>query len=104
MTITAKFAGTCPVCRQPIVPGAKVEWAKGSQARHVACATAGASAPAPQSATMWSRGERIMVADMPRGGRRGGSRRTGCSCGSREDYNGDLIPSGRNCASCEHDA
>ena len=31
-------------------------------------------------------------------------RRTGCSCGSREDKNGDLIPSPRNCAQCEHDA
>jgi hypothetical protein len=29
---------------------------------------------------------------------------TGCSCGSREDSAGDLIPSSRNCASCEHDA
>jgi hypothetical protein len=99
MTITAKYAGTCPICRQSIAPGQKVEWAKGSQARHVACATA-----TPQAAPVWSRGERIMVADLPRGGRRGGSRRTGCSCGSREDYNGDLIPSDRNCASCEHDA
>jgi hypothetical protein len=45
MTITAKYAGTCPVCRQSITPGAKVEWTKGSQARHVACAQ-GVSAPA----------------------------------------------------------
>ena len=29
---------------------------------------------------------------------------TGCSCGSREDSCGDLIPSSRNCSSCEHDA
>lgn len=31
-------------------------------------------------------------------------RRTGCSCGSREDSSGQLIPSRNNCASCEHDA
>lgn len=38
--------------------------------------------------------------------RRSGSRgrRTGCSCGSREDESGNLIPSDRNCSSCEHDA
>lgn len=35
---------------------------------------------------------------------RGGGRRTGCSCGSREDSFGDLVPSPRNCASCRHDA
>jgi hypothetical protein len=29
---------------------------------------------------------------------------TGCSCGSREDSYGDLIPSDRNCSSCEFDA
>ncbi len=31
------------------------------------------------------------------------SRRTGCSCGSREDQYGDLVPSPRNCRCCEHD-
>jgi hypothetical protein len=29
---------------------------------------------------------------------------TGCSCGSREDSAGQLIPARRNCESCEHDA
>lgn len=38
------------------------------------------------------------------GRKTGGSRRTGCACGSREDSYGDLIHSDRNCASCEHDA
>ncbi len=33
-----------------------------------------------------------------------GSRRTGCSCGSREDATGQLIESPRNCASCVRDA
>jgi len=38
MTITAKFATVCPCCSQRIQPGSKVEWTKGSKARHVACA------------------------------------------------------------------
>lgn len=29
---------------------------------------------------------------------------TGCSCGSREDGYGDLMPSPRNCQSCRYDA
>jgi len=38
--------------------------------------------------------------------RRSSSRgqRTGCSCGSREDSAGDLIPSVSNCQSCNFDA
>jgi len=39
MVITARFASVCPCCSQRIVPGSKVEWSKGSQARHIACAT-----------------------------------------------------------------
>lgn len=31
-------------------------------------------------------------------------RRTGCSCGSREDRYGNLIYSERNCWQCKHDA
>jgi hypothetical protein len=31
-------------------------------------------------------------------------RRTGCSCGSREDEDGVLIDSPNNCRSCEFDA
>jgi hypothetical protein len=49
MTITAKYAGTCPSCRKPIAPGQKVEWAKGSQARHVSCAAGGVAPIAPVS-------------------------------------------------------
>jgi len=82
MTITAKYAGTCPACGQPIAPGAKVEWAKGSQARHVSCV---AGAP---------------VATAPRFG--GGAlkgRRTGCRCGSIEGY-----PRNSDCWTCRHDA
>lgn len=37
MTITAKFASVCPCCQSRIAVGDKVEWSKGSKARHVAC-------------------------------------------------------------------
>lgn len=37
MVITAKFASVCPCCSIRIVAGSKVEWSKGSPARHVAC-------------------------------------------------------------------
>lgn len=37
MIITAKFASVCPCCSIRIVAGTKVEWSKGSPARHVAC-------------------------------------------------------------------
>jgi len=86
MTITAKYAGTCPACRQPIAPGQKVEWAKGSQARHVTCVSA-----ADGGAT------RVFVRDMPRGGALRG-RRTGCRCGSIEGY-----PRSSDCRQCQYD-
>lgn len=38
MIITAKFASTCPCCSARIEAGEKVEWTKGSKARHAACA------------------------------------------------------------------
>lgn len=87
MTITAKFASICPCCNVRITPGAKVEWTKGSPARHVTCGAASTT-----TTTSYAR----KVA--------GPGRRTGCSCGSREDGNGNLISSGRNCSSCNHDA
>jgi hypothetical protein len=37
MIITAKFASICPCCNVRIDVGSKVEWSKGSKARHVAC-------------------------------------------------------------------
>lgn len=64
MTITAKFASTCPCCSKPIRPGEKVEWAKGEKARHVACAgtasatTEAAAAPAGRSITVERVGRR----------------------------------------------
>lgn len=45
MIINAKFASTCSCCRQPIAVGTKIEWAKGSPAKHVACAVDTAAAP-----------------------------------------------------------
>jgi hypothetical protein len=87
MIITAKFASVCPCCSVRIVPGAKVEWSKGSPAKHVACVSVTVTVARPAAR---------------RGELRG--RWTGCSCGSREDSYGDLIPSDRNCGSCEHDA
>jgi hypothetical protein len=47
MMITAKFASVCPCCRQPIQVGSKVEWTKGSKARHVACTGSPAQSSAP---------------------------------------------------------
>ena len=35
MVITAKFASVCPCCNARIEVGSKVEWTKGSKARHV---------------------------------------------------------------------
>jgi hypothetical protein len=103
MTITAKFATVCPCCNNRINAGDKVEWAKGSKARHAACAASNAlPAASPSGTRITMAALSAHVATLPRS--RGYSRRTGCSCGSREDSSGDLIPSDRNCASCEHDA
>lgn len=59
---------------------AKVVWSGGG----IAIAALGAGQPSP------SHSER--------------GRRTGCSCGSREDSSGELIASPNNCKSCEFDA
>lgn len=88
MVITAKYAATCPACRGSILPGERVEWSKGSPARHTACVAGAASAPAPAA---------HQTPAAPSG------RRTGCSCGSREDSYGQLIPSKYNCRSCRFD-
>lgn len=37
MTITAKFASTCPACGQSIAVGQSIEWERGSKARHTDC-------------------------------------------------------------------
>ena len=45
MNIAARFASSCPCCRQPIQVGSTVEWSKGSPARHTACVGAAARVP-----------------------------------------------------------
>lgn len=37
MIITAKFASVCPCCSVRINVGDRIEWSKGSAARHPAC-------------------------------------------------------------------
>lgn len=90
MIITAKFAAVCPCCSGRINAGDRIEWSKGEKARHVSCAGKPVAKSAPRPAAYSAR--------------RSYGKWTGCSCGSREDSYGDLIPSPRNCASCEHDA
>jgi hypothetical protein len=87
MIITAKFASTCSCCRAPISVGSKIEWSKGSPARHVAC-TAGATALTAATTRSSYTARRSY-----------GGRRTGCSCGSVE---GTIKPS--DCWTCKHDA
>lgn len=57
MTITARFASTCPACAGPIAPGAQVLWARGEKARHVQCP----GAPATSSQEAQSAGRTITV-------------------------------------------
>lgn len=80
MTITAKYATRCATCGQPIAAGEKIEWAKGSPARHTSCTATTTRTAVPKS----SRSAR--------------GRRTGCSCGSRED-----TISQYDCESCRFD-
>lgn len=50
MIIVAKFASRCACCGQTIRPGDKIDWAKGTAARHAACA-AGSRRPPKRAAT-----------------------------------------------------
>ena len=99
MTITARYAAACSCCSVPIRPGDKIEWAKGSPARHAACQPRTTPSYMVQPTTTATR----IAARMSTPDRRGG-KWTGCSCGSRENSFGDLIASPRNCSSCRHDA
>lgn len=47
MIIRAKFPSTCPGCGERIRVGEQVEWARGTKARHVACAPGRAPTPCP---------------------------------------------------------
>jgi hypothetical protein len=40
MTITARYASTCPNCSRPIAVGSQVNWSRGRKAVHVACGRA----------------------------------------------------------------
>lgn len=92
MTITAKYAATCPCCNRPISVGDKIEWSKGSKARHAACAASGS-----QSATAAPRASNTVSSRRPvRSTGRGTW--TGCSCGSVEEYERNS-----DCGSCRHD-
>ncbi len=87
MIITAKFASTCSCCRQPIAVGSKIEWTKGSPAKHTACAGAVASSFSARPAGRRSYASR--------------GKWNGCSCGAREMPDGSL--SSNACASCRFD-
>ena len=47
MTITAKFASKCPVCRKGIDAGSRVEWNRGEKARHLGCEQTAPATSAP---------------------------------------------------------
>ncbi len=47
MQITAKFASVCPCCSARITVGSKVEWTRGTPARHVTCTPATSDRPTP---------------------------------------------------------
>lgn len=49
MIITAKFASVCPCCSKSIAVGSKVEWSKGSKARHATCTGPAVASAAPRS-------------------------------------------------------
>lgn len=86
MTITAKYATRCATCGQSIAAGEKIEWAKGSPARHTSCS---ATTTRPATTTR---------AAAPKSSRSYRGPRTGCSCGSRED-----TISQYDCESCRFD-
>lgn len=86
MIITAKFASVCPCCSIRIVAGSKVEWSKGSPARHVACSAA------PGARIVASTPARVTSTYRP------AARWTGCRCGSREDE-----PRDSDCRQCRYD-
>jgi len=89
MTITAKFSSICPCCSVRIAVGSKVEWSKGSPARHVACASSPV-ASRPAAATPSRNWDPNMFRG--RGSARGGFRR---AC--KTDGNCSSIGSGRSC-------
>lgn len=65
MQITAKFASVCSSCGSRIWVGARVEWSKGSPARHVSCETSAPVAPSAPSAPATPRAPRAPVSTEP---------------------------------------
>lgn len=81
MTITAKYASRCASCSQPVTPGATIEWSKGAPVRHSSCTPVQARG----SSSTGAHGRATRT-------------RTGCSCGSVEEYSRDS-----DCQSCRFD-
>ena len=88
MTITAKYAATCPACHLAIAAGSKIEWSKGNPAKHSACA-ASPVAPTARVAPAQNRAARYY----------GGSRSRACKTGGNCSSSG----SGKGCGSDECD-
>jgi hypothetical protein len=106
-TMAAKFPGACRCgCGGPIAVGQRIEWSRDAGARLVGHSARTARPAVTEVALGVVRVSRESVYPTSpartRTARRGTW--TGCSCGSRTDDCGDLIPARNNCSSCEHDA
>ena len=80
MTITAKFASVCPCCGARIVPGTKVEWSKGSPAKHVGCVGKPVTATVSRPAAYRPRASGAGAAPSVRGYSSYCTNRPGCGC------------------------
>jgi hypothetical protein len=87
MTITAKFPSRCSSCGQPITPGQKIEWTKGSPVRHTSCNAQAAVSSSKPARRRLTNGD-IYTA------RNGQPKVFGCSACTHGD---------RMCRSCQHD-
>lgn len=89
MVITAKFSSVCPCCSGRIQVGSKIEWAKGTPAKHVACAQGAATAGSAPS----RRSENYDPYKFNGYGRPRGGYRKACITGG----NCSSVGSGRSC-------
>lgn len=98
MTITARYASSCAICRQPITVGASIEWIKGQPARHARCAAGVASgqlaAPVVTATPRYTAPRRAMANGDTYTARNGQPKVFGCSACTRGD---------RMCRACQHD-
>ena len=101
MTITAKYAATCPACSKSIAAGSKIEWSKGSPARHAACA--GGSGAATPVMTVNSYGRPVPESAAARVNRAAGARRYGARRECKTGGNCSSFGSGRSCGAEECD-